>query len=654
MEKFGKYLLLEKLDAGGMAEIYIARSRGAEGIGRFVAIKKILASNNNNRQFIDMFREEAKVVMNLSHANIVSIYEYGIENNQNYLVMEFVNGLNLRQLRNLMVDQKKELTYGQIVYIAKEAAAGLDYAHRAVDPLTGAPLNICHRDVSPQNIMISFEGEVKIIDFGIAKAETQIEQTESGGLKGKFAYMSPEQASGQSVDSRTDVFSLGIVLWELATGRKLFTGNNELQILSKIKDEAIPDPREKKPDVPLELAQIILRALKKEPAARYQSMGALVNDLSLFLNIHDPQFTRNDFSKFLQNTFQKNFLENRQKFSEYMHLTQTSFKTKPKQKIRKPSRSHKSAGIFSTFLGLFKWIPLLAILVSGLWWAQKKKPQLAAMIGHFKESSLPVGTKTSISPSCQLAEKVSGTEESEAAFKECQEQLFVACKKEFNEGLRIDDLKSLFSQWTQQKAFRQDPPNWASESRAYVLTKTLFDLGINAKMIQVKGPAMLAPGSKKRTYYSFESHTAAYIEVRTESQTEAYVLDPQFFDTPLELQEYLRRLSGSSRCHSVGASDETPWYACTYFVYHPVLEPNGPLRSLASLNSEGTKPSPKFENCGWVWLDTHRLRAETPPTIDAAVELAPGFILQTFRRDKIESLVRSQPDAPADLSEEYF
>ena len=207
VEQFGKYILLEKLATGGMAEVYLAKSTGANGVNKILAIKRILPQFSENREFIDMFKEEAKIAVNLNHSNVVSIFDFGIEKKQFFLVMEHVEGKNLRQIINELKRVSVSFTIEQVVYMIKEVAAGLDHAHRCIDGSTGRPLNITHRDMSPQNIMLSFDGEVKIIDFGIAKAETQLEVTKAGTLKGKFGYMSPEQAEGQPVDLRTDIFS---------------------------------------------------------------------------------------------------------------------------------------------------------------------------------------------------------------------------------------------------------------------------------------------------------------------------------------------------------------------------------------------------------------------------------------------------------------
>jgi len=316
-ESFGKYILLEKLAMGGMAEVYLAKNMGADGIGKLVAIKRILPQFSENPEFIDMFKDEAKIAVNLAHSNIVSIHEFGVEKKQFFLVMDFVEGRNLRQILNKM--KKSGLTFSieQVLYIIKEVASGLDSAHRCLDRTTGKPLNITHRDMSPQNVMISFEGEVKVVDFGIAKAETQIETTRAGTLKGKFGYMSPEQAEGQVVDLRTDVFSLGIVLWELLANDRLFIANNEINTLRKIRDCQIPSLRKINPSIPAELEKICNKALAKDRNLRFQTAAAFHRELSRFLNRQYPDFSPHDFSVFIKTLFASEILEHRKKVVDY-------------------------------------------------------------------------------------------------------------------------------------------------------------------------------------------------------------------------------------------------------------------------------------------------------------------------------------------------
>ncbi|MFS4458250.1 protein kinase domain-containing protein [Bdellovibrio sp. HCB2-146] len=320
VEHFGKYILLERLAAGGMAEVYLSKSTGAVGVNKFVAIKRILPQFSDNPEFIDMFKEEAKIAVNLNHGNVVSIYDFGVEKGQFFLVMEYVEGRNLRQILNELKKANTQFTIEQISYMMKEVAAGLDHAHRLLDGTTGKPLNIVHRDMSPQNIMVSFEGEVKIIDFGIAKAETQIEATKAGTLKGKYGYMSPEQADGQNIDPRTDIFSLGIVLWELLANDRLFTSNSEAAILRKIRDCQIPAIRKINPSVPPELERIVNKALAKDRSLRYQTAAALHRDLNRFLNTQYPEFSPHDFSVFMKNAFAAVYLEQKRKLVEFAKI----------------------------------------------------------------------------------------------------------------------------------------------------------------------------------------------------------------------------------------------------------------------------------------------------------------------------------------------
>lgn len=319
-EYFGKYILLEKLAAGGMAEVWLSRAPGAGGIGKFVAIKKILPQFSDNPEFIQMFRDEAAIAMNLSHSNIVGIFEFGQEKQQLFLVLDYVEGRNLRQMLNKMKTNTQVFNIDQVIYMIKEIAAGLDHAHRSLNSATGKPLNITHRDMSPQNIMISFEGEVKIIDFGIAKAENQMENTKTGTLKGKFGYMSPEQAEGLPTDLRTDVFSLGIVLWELLANDRLFIANNEINTLRKIRECQVPSLSKINPNIHPELERIVMKALTRDRNLRYQTAAAFHRDLSRYLNRQYPDFSPHDFSVFIKTIFADEILDTRQKLIDYSKI----------------------------------------------------------------------------------------------------------------------------------------------------------------------------------------------------------------------------------------------------------------------------------------------------------------------------------------------
>ncbi|MGE3972999.1 MAG: protein kinase [Bdellovibrionales bacterium] len=319
-EFFGKYILLDKLAAGGMAEVYLAKMTGAENVAKIVAVKKILPQFSKSAEFIEMFKAEAKIAVNLAHSNIVSIFEFGIESEQFYLAMEYVEGRNLRQILNRLKELNRALPVDQAIYVINEAARGLDHAHRCIEGNTGKPLNIIHRDISPQNLMMSFEGNVKIVDFGIAKAESQAESTRAGTLKGKFSYMSPEQAEGNEVDARTDVFSLGIVLWEILANDRLFLANNEMNTLKKIKECHVPSLHKLDPNIPVDLEKIVAKALARDKNLRYQSAAEFHKDLNSYLNRQFPDFSPNDFSLTLKQLFAEELLESRRKLIEYAKI----------------------------------------------------------------------------------------------------------------------------------------------------------------------------------------------------------------------------------------------------------------------------------------------------------------------------------------------
>jgi serine/threonine protein kinase len=340
-EVFGKYILLDKVAMGGMAEVYRAKAPGAEGIGKIIAIKRILPQFSANNEFIEMFKSEAKIAINLTQGNIAQIYEFGEEKSQFFLAMEYIEGRNLRQILTRCAKQQKALTIEQCVYVIAQVANGLDHAHRCTNKNTGSTLNLIHRDMSPQNIMVSFEGEVKIIDFGIAKAESKIETTRAGILKGKFGYMSPEQAEGLDLDSRTDIFSAGIVLWELLSGERLFVAHNEVNTIRKIRECQIPSLRKVNPNVHEELERITSKALAKDRSLRYQSASDLYRDLSRFLYKVNPEFTPHELCIFTKSLFKDDIVEDRKLVMEF-------------GKINFPTRENKkedfsSTGLSSTF-----------------------------------------------------------------------------------------------------------------------------------------------------------------------------------------------------------------------------------------------------------------------------------------------------------------
>jgi serine/threonine-protein kinase len=265
----GRYQVIGRLATGGMAEVYLALSGELSGYRTLVVVKRILPHLASNQEFIRMFLDEARIAALLDHPNVVRIIEVGHDGDEYFLVMELVQGKPLSAIVRKAAKDMNPLTPALSAYIVAQAANGLGYAHDLVDS-EGRPLGVVHRDVSPQNILVSFEGAVKVIDFGIVRALGRVSQTNPGGLKGKIEYMSPEQASSEDVDRRADVFALGVVLWESVTGRHLFRRETELATMRAIVDEPIPPPTDVTPVAP-QLEQIIMRALEKRRDDRFQS-----------------------------------------------------------------------------------------------------------------------------------------------------------------------------------------------------------------------------------------------------------------------------------------------------------------------------------------------------------------------------------------------
>jgi len=297
-ERFGQYTLLERIAAGGMAEVWKARMRGVEGFQKTVAIKKILPHMTDNLEFISMFVDEAKLAAQLSHPNIVHIYDLGKIGREYYIAMEYVEGKDLRSLLNAARRKGAPLPLGLALLIAARLASALEYAHRKRD-FEDRELGLVHRDVSPQNVLLTFEGDVKLCDFGIAKAVSKAGHTQMGALKGKLQYMSPEQAWGRPVDSRSDIFSLGVVTFEMITGEKLFPGDTEISVLEAVRQGRIRPPRQVNPAVPLDVEEIVLRAVAADPQDRFQSAGELKTRIESILSALAPAPSHTDLAFYI-------------------------------------------------------------------------------------------------------------------------------------------------------------------------------------------------------------------------------------------------------------------------------------------------------------------------------------------------------------------
>ncbi len=280
--QFGKYLLLEKIGSGGMAEIFKAVVRGAEDFRKVLVVKRILLPYSRDPSFVKMFVDEAKITAPLQHANVVTIHEFDEVDGQYYLAMEYVHGRDLQQVMARANRLSRQIPTSIALYVVGEVCKALWYAYNARDPY-GNPLRIIHRDVSPSNILISYDGEVKVTDFGVARAATSREHGGAGVLKGKLGYMSPEQVLGRDVDHRSDLFSLGIILFECLTLKRLFLGRTDLQTLINIRDADVERRLARHPEIPAAVQGILRKALAREPERRYMNAQAFLADIQDYL-----------------------------------------------------------------------------------------------------------------------------------------------------------------------------------------------------------------------------------------------------------------------------------------------------------------------------------------------------------------------------------
>ncbi len=301
---YGKYLLVDRIARGGMAELFRGKIIGSKGFEKLVAIKKILPHLADQEEFVQAFIDEARLAAFLNHQNIVQIYDFGEMAGTYYLAMEYLSGRPLRALRTALKDESgssKKLPLEIAVFIVAEVCAGLHYAHNLKD-FSGEALNIIHRDINPQNVFITFDGQVKIIDFGIARATSHDTTTYVGSLKGKLSYMAPEQASGLEVDNRSDIFSAGIILYELVTGQRLYTGDSQ-QILVKSAQANFVSVRTLQPDLPQPLLAVLDKALAKDPQFRYQSAEEMRADLEQCLQEWSVQVSSHELASCIREFF---------------------------------------------------------------------------------------------------------------------------------------------------------------------------------------------------------------------------------------------------------------------------------------------------------------------------------------------------------------
>lgn len=269
-KQIGRYQIIDRLAVGGMAELFKATLTGDHGFEKLVAIKKILPHLANDRSFVEMFIDEARITAQLDHRHIVQVFELGNDADTPYIAMQFVDGLDVLALLRECARAQIRLPADLCALIARDVLDALDYAHNALDT-SGRPLGIVHRDISPGNVLLSWRGDVKLTDFGIARAAERRHKTEAGTLKGKYGYMSPEQVSGSEIDARSDLFSVGILLAEMVMARRLFTSTNDLDILLMVRDARLDRLHKYASEFPIELRVLTVRALQRRPEDRWQS-----------------------------------------------------------------------------------------------------------------------------------------------------------------------------------------------------------------------------------------------------------------------------------------------------------------------------------------------------------------------------------------------
>ena len=285
-----------------MAEVFQGVAESLQGFKKAVAIKRILPSLTKNPKFVAMFLDEAKLSLHLQHTNIVQVFDIGCTDESYFLVMEFVNGCNLKALMERLKQRSRRMEIAHAVYIVLECCKGLNYAHTLENPENHEPLSIVHRDISPPNILLSKNGEVKLVDFGLAKANSQIESTDPGVVKGKFSYLSPEAASGLPVDHRADIFAVGIILWEMFTGRRLFYGDTDYQTVELVRQARIPSVAALNPGLEPELEAIVRKALARDPDDRFQHADELGDSLAQYLFSRRMKVTARDIAAIVRDT----------------------------------------------------------------------------------------------------------------------------------------------------------------------------------------------------------------------------------------------------------------------------------------------------------------------------------------------------------------
>ncbi|WP_413575739.1 serine/threonine protein kinase [Bdellovibrio sp. HCB290] len=318
-KRIGPYQIIKRIAEGGMAEVHLGKSESRFGVSKLVAIKTTLPESSNAEMFKEMFFKEIRVSANLNHQNIVKIYDFGESENRAFMVMEYINGVTLRDLLSYHRDKEEPLETQFVLYIVHQVALALSYAYQSVDPQTGSPLRLIHRDISPHNILISFEGEVKIIDFGIAKGNSEEALTQVGQTKGKVAYMSPEQVSGEPLDNRTDIFSLGIVFWEMLANARFFGGSTVGEVKKSIRMYDVMNlPTAVIKDRSVELLNVLPVMLHHDKRSRAEDAGEVARQIGTLLSTKHPDFSALALADYLKQVFAVTYNDTLEKIRQFV------------------------------------------------------------------------------------------------------------------------------------------------------------------------------------------------------------------------------------------------------------------------------------------------------------------------------------------------
>ncbi len=400
-KRFGKYTLLRRLAVGGMAELFLALQRSVAGFEKLIVVKRILPRLANDEAFVEMLLQEARIAATLTHPNIAQVYDIGVVQGDYYIAMEHVHGEDLRSIiRQMRHSEVRSFPIEHSIAIALGCCKGLAHAHDGRD-LDGNPLEIVHRDVSPQNVLVTFTGEVKLVDFGIAKAATS-NPDDHKKLKGKLAYMSPEQARREPLDGRSDVFALGIILFELSTGKRLFRSKTEEETLERVKSGDVPDPKSLNPNMPDALAAIIGKALKSDVADRYENARAMQADLEELIRQEQLVVSALSLGEWMKTLFAEKLDEQKRMLQEGRQLAEVLAAQAPADEDS--LYGHSLSGVSHSGLSTPPSSPpdekrrtfwpvllLLPLIAFAFWWTQRPRTQ-----GNLSVQSAPPGASVTI------------------------------------------------------------------------------------------------------------------------------------------------------------------------------------------------------------------------------------------------------------------